>query len=116
MGFQVLGQMITTSISVVAPGLYMLLMVENPDGSKAYRYRFIMEDSKLEKINNSATVGVVGYTVFIMSLPFLNAFFSSVFGSSLQQVVTGVSPVLQVTVLLLLTVINVTMAYLGLQK
>lgn len=111
-----LGQMVMTSISVVLPGLYFLLMVERPEGSKAFRYKFLMKDDVMEKLNNSVTVGLVGYTLFTATIPFMDWFFSTTFLVSLRQAVMSAGWSVQMAMLLMLTVINVTMAYLGLQK
>jgi hypothetical protein len=111
----VLGQMVMTSISVVLPGLYFLLMVE-PHPEKAYRYRFLMEGDLLERFNNAVSVGLVGYTLFVATIPFFNWLSSSMFDVTVRQAVLNAGIGVQLAMLLMLTVVNVTMAYLGLQK
>lgn len=112
---EVLGQMVMTSISVVLPGLYFLLMVE-PHPEKAYRYRFLMEGDRLERFNNAVSVGLVGYVLFVATIPFMNWLFSTMFEVTVREAVLSAGMGVQVAMLLVLTVLNVTMAYLGLQK
>lgn len=112
---EVLGQMVMTSISVVLPGLYFLLMVE-PHPEKAYRYRFLMEGDLLDRFNNAVSVGLVGYTLFVATIPFMNWLVSTMFEVTVREAVLSAGMGVQLAMLLVLTVLNVTMAYLGLQK
>ncbi|WP_414838346.1 hypothetical protein ACK3SF_02990 [Candidatus Nanosalina sp. VS9-1] len=111
-----LAELVMTSLTVVAPGLYFLLFVEPAEGLKGYRYRFLEENGALESINNAATVGVIGYMIFILSVPALNAFFGTVFSLTVTQAVNSMGTVLQVFTLIILTLLNTTLAYLGLRK
>jgi hypothetical protein len=116
MGLEYLGQMIVTSLSVIPAGLYFLLMVESVDGLRAYRYRFLMEDDVLDKVNNAATVGLVGYMIFIFTVPFIDWLFGTLFNVTVTEAVTQVNIWLQISMLVLLGIMNVTLAYFGLQK
>jgi len=116
MGNVVLGQMIVTSLAPILPGLYFLLMVEPAEGLKAYRYKFLVKDDMLEEVNNAFTVGLVGYTLFVATVPFMDWFFASTFGTPVTEAVNAAGIWIQVTILVLLTGMNMTMAYLGLQK
>lgn len=116
MGLEYLGQMIVTSMSVIPAGLYFLLMVESVEGMRAYRYKFLMEDDVLDRVNNAATVGMIGYMIFIFSVPFIDWLFGTMFNITVTEAVTQVNIWLQITLLVLLGIMNVVMAYLGLQK
>lgn len=116
MGNEVLGQMIVTSLAPLLPGLYFLLMVEPAEGLKAYRYKFLVEDDALEEVNNAFTVGLVGYTLFVATVPFMDWFFGVTLETPVTEAVTSAGVWVQATVLVLLTGVNMTMAYLGLQK
>lgn len=111
-----LADLVITSLTVVIPGLYFVALVESTDGLKAYRYRFLQRDGILESINNVVTVGIVGYTLFLFSLPAMNVFFGSVFGNTVNTAVEALSPSLQLLSLILLTGVNMILAYLGLRK
>lgn len=111
----ILGQMVMTSISVVLPGLYFLLMVEPHEG-KAYRYKFLPENDVMEKFNNAVSVGLVGYTLFVATIPVMSWFFMTMLETSLREAVLAAGTGVQLAMLLMLTLINITMAYLGLQK
>lgn len=112
---EILGQMVMTSLSVLLPGLYFLLMVE-PHPEKAYRYKFLPENDVMEKFNNAVTVGMVGYSLFVLTIPIMNWFFSTMLETSLRQAVISADIGIQVALLLMLSLIDMTMAYLGLQK
>jgi hypothetical protein len=111
----ILGQMVMTSLSVVLPGLYFLLMVE-PHPEKAYRYKFLMKSDALERVNNAITVGIVGYSLFIFTIPILDWFFSTTFQVGLREAVISAGFFVQLAMLVMLALINMMMAYLGLQK
>jgi hypothetical protein len=116
MSLDYLGQMIVTSLSVIPAGLYFLLMVESVDGLRAYRNRFLMDENVLDKMNNAATVGLVGYMIFIFSVPFIDWLFGTMFDITVTQAVTQFNVWLQISMLVILGIMNITMAYLGLQK
>jgi len=116
MGSEVLGQVITTSLSVIPAGLYFLLMVEPVEGIKGYRYRFLPEGDTLEAVNNVVTVGLVGYLVFVLSVPFVDWIIGTVFGSTVSRAVVSMSVPLQLATITVLAILNISMAYLGLQK
>lgn len=108
--------MIVTSLAPLLPGLYFLLMVEPAERLKAYRYKFLVRDDAQEEVNNAFTVELVGYTLFVATVPFIDWFFGVTFGTPVTEAVTSVGVWVQATVLILLTGVNMTMAYLGLQK
>lgn len=108
--------MIMTSLAPVLPGLLFLLFVEPVDSMKKYRFRFIREEDMLEGVNNAVSVGVVGYSFFVMTVPFLNWFFGVTFETTVTTAVTSAGVWVQATILTLLTLLNITLAYLGLEK
>ena len=111
-----LADLVMTSLTVVAPGLYFLLLVEPVDSMKRYRYRFLKKDGALESVNNAATVGVVGYALFLFSVPALNAFLDVAFSTTASAAVSSMGTALQALLLIILTLLNVSLAYMGLRK
>lgn len=116
MGNQVLASMIMTSLAPVLPGMIFLLFVEPVDSMKRYRFRFIREEDMMEGVNNAVSVGIIGYAFFILTVPFLNWFFEVLFEASVTSTVSSMGIWVQATLLTLLTMLNITLAYLGLQK
>ena len=111
-----LADLVMTSLTVVVPGLYFLLLVEPVESMKKYRYRFLKRDGALEAVNNAATVGVVGYALFLFSVPALNAFMGVAFSTTATSAVNSMGTALQVFFLVILTLLNISLAYLGLRK
>ena len=83
---------------------------------KSYRFKLLSEQDMLEKFNNAVTVGVFGYTMFIMTVPLMNWFTGVTFGFTVTQAVQGMGIWVQATLLALLTMLNISLAYLGLEK
>lgn len=111
-----LADLVMTSLTVVVPGLYFLLLVEPVDSMKRYRYIFLKKDGALESINNAATVGVIGYGLFLFSVPALNAFMDAAFSTAATATVNSMGTALQAFLLIILTLLNISLAYLGLRK
>lgn len=116
MGSEVLANMIMTSLAPVLPGLFFLLFVEPVDSMKRYRFKFLLKDDLLEGLNNAITVGMFGYAMFIFTVPVLNWFISVTFNVTVSQAVQNMNVWVQATLLTLLTMLNISLAYLGLQK
>lgn len=116
MGSEVLASMIMTSIAPVLPGLFFLLLVEPVESMKSYRFKLINRNDMLEKMNNAVTVGMFGYAFFILTVPLLNWFFSVMLDITVTQAVASMGIWVQATLLALLTMLNITLAYLSLEK
>lgn len=116
MGSEVLASMIMTSIAPVLPGMFFLLLVEPVDSMKSYRFKLINRNDMMEKFNNAVTVGMFGYAFFIMTVPLLNWFSSVVLEVTVTQAIASMGVWVQATLLTLLTMLNITLAYLGLEK
>jgi len=116
MGSEVLASMVMTSIAPVLPGMFFLLLVESVDSMKSYRFKIIDRNDMLERMNNAITVGMFGYALFIMTVPLLNWFSNVMIEVSLTQAVESMSLFYQSLLLILLTVLNITFAYLSLEK
>ena len=113
---QFLADLVMTSLTVVVPGLYFVLLVEPVEGLRAYRYRFIHKDSALEALNNAITVGLIGYILFLFSVPALEIFLDSAFGFTFSGAVLSAGEFIQAFALFVLTLVNMTLAYMGLRK
>ncbi len=111
-----LAELVMTSFTVVIPGIYFVSMVESTGGLKAYRYRFLERDGAVEPLNNAATVGLVGYMLFLFSVPVFSFFLDTAFGFALRAAVEAMGAPAQILLLILLTAANMTLAYMGLKK
>ena len=116
MGSDVLASMIMTSLAPILPGMFFLLLVEPVSSMKSYRFKLINERDMLEKFNNAVTVGVFGYAFFIMTVPLMNWFMGVTFEFTVTQAVQSMGVWVQATLLALLALLNITLAYLGLEK
>jgi len=116
MGSEVLASMIMTSIAPVLPGLFFLLMVEPVDSMKSYRFKFISKRDMMEEFNNAVTVGIISYGFFVLTVPMMNWFSSVMLEVTVTQAVVYMGVWVQATLLTLLTMLNITLAYLGLEK
>ncbi len=116
MGSEVLASMIMTSIAPVLPGIFFLLLVEPVDSMKSYRFKLINRNDMIEEFNNAVTVGMFGYAFFIITVPLMNWFSSVMLDITVTQAVTSMGLWIQATLLTLLTMLNITLAYLSLEK
>lgn len=113
---QFLANLVMTSLTVVVPGLYFVLLVEPVEGLRAYRYRFIHKDSALESLNNAITVGLIGYILFLFAVPGLEIFLETTFGFTFAGAISSAGEILQAFTLFVLTLVNMSLAYMGLRK
>ena len=113
---QFLADLVMTSLTVLVPGLYFVLLVEPVEGLRAYRYRFIHKESALEALNNAITVGLIGYILFLFSVPALEIFLDTAFGFTFSGVISSSGEFIQAFTLFVLTLVNVSLAYTGLRK
>ena len=113
---QFLADLVMTSLTVLVPGLYFVLLVEPVDNLRAYRYRFIHKESALEALNNAITVGLIGYILFLFSVPALEIFLNSTFGFTFSGFISSSGEFVQAFTLFVLTLVNMTLAYMGLRK
>lgn len=111
-----LTELVMTSFTVVIPGIYFVSMVESTGGLKAYRYRFLERDGAVEPLNNAGTVGLVGYMLFLFSVPAFSFFLETAFGLTLRGAVEAMAVPAQILLLIMLTAANMTLAYMGLNK
>lgn len=111
-----LAELVMTSVTVVVPGLYFVLFVEPVDNLRAYRYRFIHKESVLESLNNAITVGLIGYILFLFSVPAIEIFLDTSFGFTLSGAVSSAGEIVQAFTLFVLTLVNMSLAYMGLRK
>lgn len=116
MGNPVLASMIITSLAPILPGLMFLLFVEPVEDMKRYRFSFIRESDMLEGVNNAISVGVISYSFFVATVPLMNWFFGITVETTVSAAVESAGIWVQATILALLTMLNITLAYLGLQK
>ena len=116
MGSDILASMIMTSLAPVLPGIFFLLLVEPVHSMKSYRFKLISRQDMLERFNNAVTVGVFGYAFFFMTVPMMNWFTGVTFEFTVIQAVQSMGIWVQATLLALLTMLNITLAYLGLEK
>lgn len=111
-----LAELVMTSLTVVVPGLYFVLMVEPTEGLSAYRYRFLEKNGALEALNNAVTVGLVGYILFLFSVPGIEFFMQTAFSFTVREAITSSGELVQAFTLFILTLINMSLAYTGLRK
>ncbi|MBY6294509.1 hypothetical protein GLU60_03920 [Nanohaloarchaea archaeon H01] len=116
MGNQVLGSMIMTSLAPILPGFMYILFVEPVDNIKKYRFRFVSRQGKLEQFNNTVSVGITGYILFAATVPIFNWFLNSLIGTGIRSSVESAGVWVQGIALVILTVTNISLAFLGLEK
>ena len=116
MGNQVFASMIMTSLAPILPGIMHILLVEPVDSIKKYRFRFVNKQGRLESMNNTVSVGVVGYILFAATVPIFNWFLNSLLGTGIDSAVRSAGVWVQATMLALLTIVNISLAFLGLEK